>query len=45
MTNYTNRFMDNDNHTLYEFIRYIETLIENKDSLMGANPTSEKDSV
>ncbi|NLL44536.1 MAG: helicase-exonuclease AddAB subunit AddA [Mollicutes bacterium] len=45
MTNYANRFMDNDNHTLYEFIRYIETLIENKDSLMGANPTSEKDSV
>ena len=45
MTNYANRFMDNDNQTLYEFIRYIETLIENKDSLMGANPTSEKDSV
>lgn len=45
MINHAVNFMNNDNHTLYEFIKYIEKLIENKDSLLGTNPTSEKDSV
>lgn len=45
MINHAKKFIDSDNYSLYDFINYLEKLIENKSSLMGTNPVSEKDNV
>lgn len=46
MINHANKYTnDNPYHSLHDFVNYIDTLIENKFSLEGINPASEKDSI
>ncbi|MFA5603455.1 MAG: helicase-exonuclease AddAB subunit AddA [Bacilli bacterium] len=45
MINHAQKYIDNGHTTLHDFITYIDTLIDNKYSLEGVNPASDKDSV
>ena len=45
MINHANKYIENNEPSLYNFISYIDTLIDNNYSFEGINPATEKDSI